>query len=281
MQYIMGSMDNLSIIVSNLLSWLNTRVNVPVVYAQQDRSGHLRTPPHPYLEFIYTTHGSFRLHVGPRSAVVESGDLAVVNAHFGNHADFAGTADRYECVSFAIDASRELEAFSKEPVLEVRRIADTSLVHESYLRVIRQFIAPATPLRGYRLKCEAMLWLATVLDQAAGPGGRAPVDASRVERVLAHVQRRYSDVGLDLGELAEVAGVSPTHLCRVFAKRTGVSPARYVEQVRVSRAEDLLRRTTLSIKEIAYAVGYRDQLHFSRVFRVRTGTSPSAFRGTL
>lgn len=276
--YICAYMDNFSILTSTLLSWLTTRVSAPVVYAREEHSGQLRTAPHPYVEFIYATHGHFRLHVGQLTAQVQKGDIAMVNAHFGNHADFPLSGGRYECISFAIDNSRELAGMYRDPLLEIRRIADTAQVHESYGRVIGQYAAPATALRAHRLKAEAMLWLATVIDQLVGSGVRISGDASRVERVVAHAQHHYAQPSLGLSELARVAGVSPTHLCRIFGRRTGVSPARYIEQVRLARAADLLSRTDLSIKQVAYTVGYTDQLHFSRVFRTRMGKSPSLFR---
>ncbi len=48
--------------------------------------------------------------------------------------------------------------------------------------------------------------------------------------------------------------------------------------MRIRNAQSLLLRSTLSIKEISYMVGFRDQLYFSRVFRQETGMSPRAFR---
>ncbi len=54
----------------------------------------------------------------------------------------------------------------------------------------------------------------------------------------------------------------------------------YLAILRVRRAQHLLRRTTLSVKEIAFRVGVRDPLYFSRLFRKVVGQSPRAWRAS-
>lgn len=61
-------------------------------------------------------------------------------------------------------------------------------------------------------------------------------------------------------------------------RHLGTSPMRYLTGIRVRQAQSLLRCSNLSIKEIAFMVGFLDQLHFSRVSRAQTGASPTAFR---
>jgi len=53
---------------------------------------------------------------------------------------------------------------------------------------------------------------------------------------------------------------------------------RYFRRLRISRARELIQHTDLRIRDIADQVGFRDPLHFSRVFRKETGRSPRAER---
>lgn len=75
-----------------------------------------------------------------------------------------------------------------------------------------------------------------------------------------------------------VAGVHPVHLARVFRKFTGCSPAEFVRQRRLERAQVLVRDTMRPLADIAASCGYADQSHFSNVFRRETGHTPGTCR---
>ncbi|MGQ9779955.1 MAG: helix-turn-helix domain-containing protein [Bacillota bacterium] len=63
-----------------------------------------------------------------------------------------------------------------------------------------------------------------------------------------------------------------------FTKYCGCTFLEYVTRYRIMKAKELLRRTNLSIKEIAAQVGYTDLAYFGRVFRRETGQTPSKYR---
>ncbi|MGD9530992.1 helix-turn-helix transcriptional regulator [Pseudonocardia sp.] len=89
--------------------------------------------------------------------------------------------------------------------------------------------------------------------------------------------RRYADP-LDLDELAAVAGVSKYHFLRCFAAVYGHTPAAYLTQRRIERAQDLLRATNLTVTEVCGLVGYASLGSFSSRFRTLVGMSPSAYQ---
>ncbi len=72
--------------------------------------------------------------------------------------------------------------------------------------------------------------------------------------------------------------VTPNHLIKLFRERAGITPMEYLWQVRLDHAMTLLRKSGLSISEIAYQIGFKNPYHFARRFRARYGTSPRAFR---
>ncbi len=79
-------------------------------------------------------------------------------------------------------------------------------------------------------------------------------------------------------ELAEVGNLSTDQLRRSFKRQTGMLPKRYVEELKLRLAAELLISTQLPVGEIAARFGYRDPYHFSRRFKFFTGASPEKYR---
>jgi len=122
-----------------------------------------------------------------------------------------------------------------------------------------------------------------------------PVDLAKLRRTLAelitppgvradHVMRarrhleEHPDQRHTTASLAEELGVSERHLRRRFQEAFGKTPRRFLTEVRMRRAEELLRKTRLGIEEIALAVGYPDLGTFRRIFKRAFGVTPSDFR---
>ncbi len=78
-----------------------------------------------------------------------------------------------------------------------------------------------------------------------------------------------------LAALAREAGVSPSYLSALFKQRFDTGPLVYFQERKLRRAEQLLRDSYLSIKEVGYLCGYEDPNYFSRRFRRRFGRSPT------
>jgi AraC-like DNA-binding protein len=112
---------------------------------------------------------------------------------------------------------------------------------------------------------------------SASPG--EPVPAGHEPRAI-RIARDYLDEhaaqNVPLRALSAHAGLSPFHLCRVFAAATGMTPHAYQSHLRVRRARTLLT-TGLPISEAATAAGFYDQAHLTRHFTRITGLTPGEF----
>lgn len=102
-------------------------------------------------------------------------------------------------------------------------------------------------------------------------------------RTIHYIDDNLADHTLTVERLAEKAGVSKYHFCRVFKRYTTRSPMQYVSFVRVENAKNLLKsnRANISISSIATAVGFFDSSNFDKHFRDVTGLSPSAYRKSV
>ena len=92
------------------------------------------------------------------------------------------------------------------------------------------------------------------------------------QALLAHPERAHSAEAL-----AELLNVSPRTLHRQL-KEEGASLQQLKDEVRLERAKDLLWRTDRPIKQVAAAVGFRNEKSFGRAFRAWVGSSPARFR---
>lgn len=99
-------------------------------------------------------------------------------------------------------------------------------------------------------------------------------------RILRTMEAIHSDPGhpWTIPKLAALAGMSRTFFIERFTTTVGMPPGRYVAETRMVMASHLLRDSELSLAQIAHRLGYSDTTAFSRAYRNRTGTVPSAVR---
>ena len=106
---------------------------------------------------------------------------------------------------------------------------------------------------------------------------RGGLTHTKLERVLAHIEDNLASK-LSLPCIAEIAGISVSHLKTLFRNSTGVPVYEYVLRRRVERAQLLLRNHKLSIAQIALATGFAHQSHLARHMHRILGHTPSALR---
>ena len=83
---------------------------------------------------------------------------------------------------------------------------------------------------------------------------------------------------LSINTLAKSVNLSPARLRQIFKAETGISPMQFLCSLRMQHAEDMLKTTFLSIKQIAYGCGARHVSSFVHSFKRRYGMTPSEFR---
>ncbi|MFW5846092.1 MAG: helix-turn-helix domain-containing protein [Planctomycetota bacterium] len=112
---------------------------------------------------------------------------------------------------------------------------------------------------------------------AVNPRAHAPHENEQVAAAVLHL-RLHFDEPLSVADLAAASGWTPSHFAHRFRAATGLSPMRYLEEVRIRNACDLLRETDWDIGTIALRCGFADPAYFSRVFRKHWRTPPGRWR---
>jgi AraC-like DNA-binding protein len=127
--------------------------------------------------------------------------------------------------------------------------------------------------------CHVLFGLASLLpdDHSIPPGG----DHLRQQAALTLIEERLGDSAFCARVLAARAGLSRRRLDEIFVKNFGRPVSAYIWERRLERARDMLHdvhHMGRTVTEIAFSVGFEDASHFSRAFRNRFGTAPSAWR---
>ena len=98
-----------------------------------------------------------------------------------------------------------------------------------------------------------------------------------IEEILRFIHEHYQEQ-LSVTHIANLFQIERRHLAYLFKRYTGMSPLNYLTEYRIRRSKELLRQSDYSITKVAELVGFEDNLYFSRIFKKRTGYSPSAYR---
>lgn len=146
-------------------------------------------------------------------------------------------------------------------------------------RVVAQFDELVTTLeRGqtpaHLLAASGVAWhlVAQVAADRVLPAARTPV-----ERAMRYLADR-TDAHVQVDDLADLVGLSASHLTALFRQATGGGIVAYHTSLRMACARALLDTTDQPVAQVARLVGYDDPLYFSRQFRRRHGQSPTAYR---
>lgn len=100
---------------------------------------------------------------------------------------------------------------------------------------------------------------------------------SRLNPTLEYTARHYSE-DITTRTLADLVSMSETNFRRQFSATFGISPGRYITQIRLNAARQLLETTDKSIAEIANETGFWDQSHFTKAFKLSRRMTPGEYR---
>lgn len=218
-------------------------------------------------QLLYCVRGSGTVHIGDVSAAVHAGDVFFVFPNIPHTYRAGKEGWDVWWVHFSGPYAKTLLSFARISIARpVLSIGENKAVLTDLSRIMTLI-----KKKGFDNALTAAVRLIDLLVKLKqAPFTRDIPDAA----ILGAVDYRAASVG----EIAKRFGYSKYHFIRKFKQLTGISPWNYILLSRVSRAKELLTDNTLSVRDIAFTLNFRDPNYFSRIFRRRTGLSPLAFR---
>lgn len=106
---------------------------------------------------------------------------------------------------------------------------------------------------------------------------KTEIQDKRIFKVITYIHERIEHL-ITLEELADLANLTKDHLIRLFKKQMGCTPAKYINQKKIEKAQLLILMENISLKNVAYKLGFENISYFIRLFKKITGETPSTYR---
>ena len=166
-----------------------------------------------------------------------------------------------------ITGSRELPVFSENVIFDEEVTCHLCPLHELIMRGSSSFG-----------KEEGFLFLLSLLIRRYG---QAPEECvmewcDEVERACSFMEAHFAE-HICLEQICRYVGLSKSTLLRSFTRQKGITPYRYLENVRIGEAKKLLEQGVMPV-EAAMRTGFSDQSHFSNYFNRYIGVAPGVYR---
>lgn len=233
---------------------------------------------HDYYVVGFIESGSRRLTCENADYAVGAGDVLLFNPHDKHACTQAngGTFD-YRAFNIKIEVMDNLakEITGRKCALQCNKhiIRDAELflslrkLHESVLRKSNDF------------EKSELLFLAfgQFMHEYGEPFAHSVAEhGGKIEKACAYIRQNFAE-RISLATLCEVSALSKATLIRSFAKAKGISPYRYLENIRLGEAKKLLEQGAAPA-EAAFSTGFSDQPHFTNFFRDYIGLTPKQYR---
>lgn len=99
-----------------------------------------------------------------------------------------------------------------------------------------------------------------------------------IHKAKEYVNSNYCNKDISLNQVASNVFISPSHLSSIFSQKTGQTFIKYLTDLRMNKAKELLKSTNLRTSEVGYQVGYRDPHYFSYLFKKTQNCTPKQYR---
>ncbi|MBQ5911439.1 MAG: helix-turn-helix transcriptional regulator [Clostridia bacterium] len=132
---------------------------------------------------------------------------------------------------------------------------------------------------GYQMRCKAELYnIICNMQSEYELNYISKSTISRLNPAIEYIHKEYTKNNISIPYLATLCNMSEVLFRRHFKNSMGLSPLRYINNLKIARAKELLNFGMCSVTEAAFLSGFHDECYFSREFKRATGVAPSIYK---
>jgi AraC-like DNA-binding protein len=252
----------------------------------------LRKHWHEHLQLYVILSGKAFLECGKHRFQAAAGDIAVINSNELHYLESLSDELKLYIIrvnlpflfSSQVDLcqTKYLAPLSQNRITFDNLIHDDSHISECVSEIIKEYNSQGL---GYELAVKAYIYRLIVLllrghvDKILSPKEfSAKMDnLKRFDGVLQYIGAHYTEK-ISVSELAENASITVCYFCRIFKQITGKTMTDYLNGYRLEKSTDYLKKSDLTVTDIALKCGFDSVNYYSRLFRRQYHVSPTMFR---
>lgn len=256
-----------------------------LIYLQETGALHAQKPHickrshlHSYLFFV-VLHGSGTLEYNETVYHLSKNDCVFLDCQNAYSHHSSSNLWTLKWVHFSgCNMNRIYEKYTERGGLPCFRSYQVEL-YDQILTQLYEIAASSVHVRDMRIYEKLTALLTLLMEQSWNP--EIVQSNTWRKRNLQNV-KKYLDLHymekITLDKLSEIFYINKFYLTRIFKEQFGITVAKYIVQIRITHAKQLLRFTDLPIEKISHECGMNDANYFSRVFKKIEGVSPGEFR---
>ena len=241
-----------------------------------ETASNMQPHAHDFFELNFMTRGSTRMKLNEKVIKYDSYDFLLIPPHTNHilHESDYGVYDNYviwfeEAFQTSLMENKVIKLHDYDGEVQF-------LCAKIYQTHMKTGMKDRELLNIY---LEAVLWhmkkgLILDTDQAARN------DEDMVDEAIKFINVNVKNARISVKMIADMLHVSEEHFSRLFKKKIGVAPVKYINEVKIAEAKRMLAKTNISIKDISVQIYYSDPFYFSQQFKKLTGYSPSEYRNS-
>lgn len=232
---------------------------------------YMKRDSYPPLLVVFVREGKFHFEYREKSFDAEKGDVVLIDCR---EPHYYRAYDGLEFLYMHFDGSNSHEIC--QHILEQRgaliRRDNNVLIGRQLYNMVDFYVH-----NGIETMFQSSMRIYHIFEYLLAPDITNTVNDNPIDQAIRYIR---SNVGkeISLNMLAEIANLSPFYFAHSFKEQTGFAPMEYVINTRIEHAKVLLARTSKSVAEIAYEVGYSSSSSFINIFVKKTGLSPKQYR---
>ena len=235
---------------------------------------------HEYYVIGFMEKGARILSCKNQEYFIKSGDVLLFNPG-DNHACIQSSTEKLDYRSFNItktviaEWTKEITGKQELPIFSPTVIRDEEV--NCCLRACHENIMQGASI----LEKEESLFLllSLLIRRYSRPISTYNIAQNEIEAVCTFMEQHYAE-RIDLEQLCRCAGLSKSTLLRAFTRSKGITPYRYLENIRISKAKTLLEQGIPPLTA-ALQTGFSDQSHFSNYFIRFIGLTPGVYQASF